>query len=396
MLKILIYDTNFVPGISRIIPIIKIKYWQKHNCQITIFGTKEAEKFYRTQLKNIKHISLDYKYNIKGPYSLIWENIKITTLVLLNLKRLIGRFDIVYSQSSVIDFLFVPWLLKIFDKLSFSSNKKIFSSNKKIKWFVMVDNIVPPPHKRPGPFMQKLIPYLAFLLGDFFLKNADGIFVVTDSIKNHYEKLGAKKVIKTNDGYGIETEIFKGRIAQNTPKVDALYCGRLHVAKGVMDLVEVAKLVVLKKPDFKMGILGDGDKATKSKFLEKIGSAGLKNNFWFFGYIGDKRKGDIIRNCRLFISLSYDEGFGHAILEALACNKLVVAYDLSVYHEVFAKYIDQSQLILFKEKDFSKIANFILKKEFNGFKFNNKLRDYTWNIICKKELESFLETEGVK
>lgn len=376
MLKILVYDTNFVPGISRVIPVIKIKYWQKHDCQITIFGTKDAEFFYKSKLGGLNYLSLDFKYKVKNPYSLIWEVIRVNFLAILKIKEVLGKYDIVYSQSSVIDFLFIPWLLKFLDK--------------KIKWFVMVDNIVPPPHKRPGPFMQKLIPYLTFLLGDLFLKNADGIFVVTDPIKNHYEKLGAKKVIKTNDGYGIEMEIFKGRIAQNTPKVDALYCGRLHVAKGIMDLVEVAKLVVLKKSDFKMGILGDGDKVTKTKFLEKIDSAGLKNNFWLFGYISDKRKGDIIRNCSLFISLSYDEGFGHAILEALACNKPVMAYDLSVYHAVFAKYIDKGQLTLFKEKDFSKIANFILKEKFSRLKFNNKLEDYTWDIICQKELECFL------
>lgn len=377
MLKILIFDTNYTPKIARIIALTKIRHWQKEGCEITIFGTKEAEVFYRSQIKNLSYLSLDYVYKIKNSYQLIWEILKINVLAFFKIKQLLGKFDIIYSQSSVIDFLFVPWVIKFFDR--------------KIKWFVMVDNLVPFPGKRPGSYLQQLIPYLAFLAGNFLLKKADGIFTVTDSIKNYYRKLGMKNVIKTNDGYGIDIKIFQGAIEKSIPKLNALYCGRLHPAKGIMDLVDFLSFVVKKKPGFKMGILGDGDAETKNKFLSKIQELGLQDNFVHFGFIEGKKKGDLLRNCGFYLSLSYDESFGHAILEALACNKPVVAYDLPVYREVFGKYIVNGQLKLFKKKDYNSMINFILKKENERLKFNNELKNYSWETICRKELKSFYE-----
>ncbi|MCL5095156.1 MAG: glycosyltransferase [Patescibacteria group bacterium] len=373
MLKILVYDTNFVPGISRVIPVIKIKYWQKHDCQITIFGTKDAEFFYKSKLGGLNYLSLDFKYKVKNPYSLIWEVIKVNFLAILKIKEVFGKYDIVYSQSSVIDFLFVPWVLKNLDK--------------RIKWFVMVDNIVPGPGERPGAYLKNLIPYLAFKLGDWLLKKADGIFVVTDFLKNYYQKNGMKNVIKTNNGYGIETEIFTGKINKKAPKFDALYCGRLHLAKGIMDLVEVARIVTQKNPNFTIGILGDGDEKTKNNFFGKIKEYNLDKNFLFFGYKTGRGKGDIYRNCGFFLFLSYDEGCPHAVIEAFACNKLVLAYDLPIYHEVFNNYLKSGQLVLFRQKDLKAIADFILKREKKKNLFHNSLKDFTWDRIVKKELE---------
>lgn len=372
-LKILIYDANYVKGVSRMIAILKIKYWQKQGCAITILCSNDGVAFYKTQLENITYIPIDYTFHINGPLSVPWEYTKINLLVLRNLKKLIGKFDVVYSQSGVFDFLFVPWVLKLFDK--------------NMRWFVMVDNVVPPPHKRPGPFLQKLIPYVAFLIGDLLLKRADGIFVLTDPLKKHYEKIKMKNVIKTNDGYGIETQLFKGKIPEKTPGVNALFCGRLHIAKGIFDLVEVAKIVTQKKPGFTIGILGDGEQYIKEQFLKKIEKYNLEKKFLHFGFIPDKKKGDIYRKSDFYISLSYDESFGHAVLEALACNKLVIAYDLPIYHEVFAKYVKNGQMVLFKQKDFNAIADYILKLNYNTLTFKNRLEDYTWDKIVRKELE---------
>ena len=46
MREILINDIGYVSGNSRTPIISKIKYWQKSDCKITIFCTKEAESNY--------------------------------------------------------------------------------------------------------------------------------------------------------------------------------------------------------------------------------------------------------------------------------------------------------------------------------------------------------------
>lgn len=372
-LKILIYDTNFVKGVSRMIGLIKIKYWQQHGCAITILCSNDGVAFYKTQLENITYIPIDYTYHISGPMSVPLEYIRINMQVLPDIKKLIGLFDVVYSQAAIIDFLFVPWVLKFFDK--------------KIKWFVAVDNLVPPPHKRPGQFVQNIIPYMAFLVGNLLLKRTDGIFVVTDFLRDYYARRGYK-VIKTADGYGIDIKIFKGKISSKAPKFEAVYCGRLHEAKGVFDLIEVVRNVVKKNKGFTLGIMGDGSENIKKDLYAKINLYGLENNIIFTGYIDGKQKGDILRNAGFFLFLSYDEGCPHAVIEAFAMNKLVVAYDLPIYHEVFIKYIKNGQMILFKERKFDTIASYILKLNKNNLFFQNKLDNYTWNMIVKNELAS--------
>lgn len=374
MLRILIYDTNFIPGLNRTVYVAKMKYWQRHGAKISIVCTREGEIFYKNNLKNINFYTLDFKYKIKGVYSLIWEVVKVNFLALFLLKKLKGKFEISYSLCSVIDFLFIPWILKLRDE--------------KIKWFVSVDNIVLPPYQRPGSWLKNSLSYFAFLLGELMLKKADGIFVLTDFLRKYYQRSGIKNVVKTGTTHGIEKKIFQGPIAPQTIKVNALYCGRLHIAKGIFDLVDVVNLVVKKKPNFKIGILGDGEEKVKKEFYARIKREGLENNFYHFGYQTGKKKGDILRLSDFFLFLSYDEGLPHAATEALACNKLIAAYHLPIYDEVFAKYLKTGQMVLFPQKNFQLIADFILKTNFSELHFDNKLKDYSWEKLAANELKA--------
>ncbi len=377
MLKILIHDLNYVDGISRVIPLIKIRGWQKKGALITIFCTKEGQVFYQHHLKKVNYIILNHKHQPTNSYSLIWEIIKTNFLALFQIPDLKNKFNVVYSQSSVIDFLIIPWFLKLFDQ--------------KIKWFVMVDNTVPSPTKRPGSRIKNFIPYLSFQLGNILLYKADGIFVITKLVKDFYKKKGYKKIIQTAGQYGIETEIFKGKIPSKTQQIDLLYCGRIHLAKGILDLVEVAKLVCDRRKNFKIGILGEGEKDVKKQFYQKIKDYGLENNFIHFGYIVGKKKGDIYRRSKLFISLSHDEASGHSILEAVVCNKPIITYNLPAFKHLYAKEIKNNQIKQFKIGEYSKIAQFILKDDYKKLKFKNVIDDYTWTKIINNEFEAMRE-----
>lgn len=372
-LKILVYDTNFTKYITRDILVMKIKYWQKKNCDITILCTEEGEKYYKTILRNITCISLNYSYKLKSIYLRPWEFVQVTFHALFHLKSIINNFNIIYSQSSIIDFLLVPWIVKFFDR--------------KLRWYVLVENIVPPPHKRPGPFLRNLIPYVAFLIGDQLLRGSDGIFVISTLLYDYY-KIRKYNVIRIGKQYGIDLDIFKGSVSKSTPAFDAVYCGRLHEAKGVFDLIEVVKEVVKIKKNFSLGIMGDGDDDLKRHLSDRITSYRLKENIVFNGYVTGKRKGDILRKAGFFLFLSYDEAGSHAVLEAIAVNKLVVAYNLPVYYSVNKESIENGQMILFQQGDFKAIADYIAQLDYKYLKFNNKLENYKWDNVVKNELAS--------
>jgi len=50
MPKILINDIGYITGNNRTPIISKVKYWQKNNCEITIFCTNEAKASYEKNL----------------------------------------------------------------------------------------------------------------------------------------------------------------------------------------------------------------------------------------------------------------------------------------------------------------------------------------------------------
>lgn len=369
--KILVYDTNFSPYITRDILVMKISYWLKNNCEVTIFCTNEGKKYYATVLQGIKYISFNYSYKSKNIYLRPFEFLQVSFFALFHTKKLLHTYDAMYSQSSIIDFLLVPWIITIIDK--------------KVKWFVLVENIVPPPHMRPGPFLRNLIPYVAFLIGEQLMKRASIIFVISALLYEHY-KTRNYSVIRIGKQYGIDLAIFKGPIAANTPQFDAVYCGRLHEAKGIFDLIDVVKEVVKVKKTFRLGILGDGSEEMKQRLVEKVKMYSLEDNIIFNGFVTGKRKGDLLRSAGFFLFLSYDEAGSHAVLEAIALNKLVIAYNLPVYHTINKVNIASGQMVLFKQGDVNTIASYIASLNYKQLKFNNILDDYNWDSVVKNEL----------
>ena len=376
MFKLLLFDINYTNGVNRSPLIIKIKHWQKANIKITIFTNLEGVNYYNLKFKDVSFITVPFRYNIKSPYSLLLEYIRVTIIALPRFLKTKGQFDILYSLATL-DFLFLPWVLRNIDR--------------KIRWFAMVDNVVPQPGKRPGNFTLNTISYIAFLIGNLLLKRTDGIFVVTDLLKKYYEKKGVK-VIKTGNGYGVDHKIFRGEVHSNTPIFNALYCGRIHIAKGVFDLVEVFKNVVLKDKKFTLGIMGDGDENTKARLIGKIKEYHLENNIFLIGYKEGYEKGNIYQSCGVFIFLSYDENCPQTVLEAFAANKQVIAYNLPVYHDVFKKYINTGELALFNKGDVKAISDYIVKGKFKESIYLNDPADFSWEKITKKEIKAFYKS----
>jgi len=288
-----------------------------------------------------------------------------------------GKFDIIYSFSSTLEIVFFPFILTFIDR--------------KVKWFAVVDNIVPGPRDRPGNIILKTLPYLAFLIVNILLKRTNGIFVVTKMLKDYYERKGIK-VIKTGSGNGLDLESLKGDISLKTPKFNALFGGRIHPAKGIFDLVEIIKEIVKHNKDYTLGIMGDGEEYMKKKLKKEIKLNHLSRNIFLLGHKNTKERWDLYRNSDFFLFPSYAEGCPQVVLEAFAANKLVIAYDLPEYRDAFKKYIRSGELVIFKKGNSAKIAKYILSIKRKKTHFHNKLSDYSWDNIINNEWKVFTNT----
>lgn len=381
MMKILVYDTAYAPAASavRIPIIIKIKGWQKKGAKVTIICSSEAKIFYKERLPNIEYFTFPFTWKCKTRLTACLEFIRANILISPYIYKMRSKFDIVYSHTSTLDMIFFAVMLKLVDR--------------KVRWFSIVDNIVPKPNERPGNYFLKVIPYIAFLISNKLLKKTDGIFVVTDMLKKYYEKMGLR-VIKTGTGYGLDIDSFKGEIPYNTPHFNALFGGRIHPAKGIFDLVAIMKKIVIHNKNYTLGIMGDGEEYMKQKLRQEIIKNNLSNNIFLLGHKDTKERWDLYRTSDFFLFPSYAEGCPQVVLEAFAANKLVVAYDLPEYRDAFKKYIKYGELVIFKKGNTAKIAKYILSIKREKTHFHNKLSDFSWDNIVHNEWKAF--SQGVK
>jgi glycosyltransferase involved in cell wall biosynthesis len=201
-------------------------------------------------------------------------------------------------------------------------------------------------------FRTKLVVYVHLIVGKFahtdhrrgilsrisileeklslpLIRSANIIFVVSEEVRSQLIEMGfdpAKIRVSSN---GLDYSYIATIRPINEILYDACFCGRLVKGKGIYDLIEVWKLVSLRCPDAKLVVIGDG--AEYSALLNKIKEAGLEANIQLIGFVSERDKFLTMQRSKLFIFPSYEESWGIAVAEAIACGLDAVTYDLGAY-----------------------------------------------------------------
>lgn len=155
------------------------------------------------------------------------------------------------------------------------------------------------------------------------------------------------------------------------PKYDAVFMKRLNYGKGIVDLVEIWRQVVDRRPYAKLLIIGDGPPSVMERLSALVDERGLKENIHFAGVVHDKGiKAELLASASLFVLPSHEENWAIVIGEALACGLPVIAYDLPEIRDLWAHRVAWVDL-----SDTSAFANAILAQ---------------LNDRCEPELDEFL------
>jgi len=147
--------------------------------------------------------------------------------------------------------------------------------------------------------------------------------------------------------------------------------GRLTKQKGQHHFIEIAKYLLYKNINFKIIIAGDGE--LKNELSQKIKENNLSKNFILAGFVQNMTA--FMNAIDIFALTSEWEGFGYVIVEAMACNKPVVAFDVSSNPEII-----------------SKNKTGFLVKDFNNKEFANKIEE----LVNNKKLLSEIGQNGRK
>lgn len=196
--------------------------------------------------------------------------------------------------------------------------------------------------------MQKPIKSIISSFADFVLVN-------NDSEKKNFSVLSNKNRVIVVLG-AINSEIIlrytRTHRAPGRKKYLAVFQGRFHPQKGVVELIDIWKLVTQKIPDAKLAMIGDGPLMDNVKL--KIKELHLDNNINLLGYLQDgEKKFAIFQNSKIVVHPSFYDSGGIAPGEAMAFGLPCVGFDLKSFTYYYPKgmlKVPVGNFIAFAEK----------------------------------------------
>ncbi len=218
--------------------------------------------------------------------------------------------------------------------------------------------------------------------------NSDGVIAPSKYLTKLMEKqLKADYSIIPN-GIDINRYLDDG----NAKRHRILYVGRLQKSKNVQAIIEAASRIDLK--DWVIDIVGDGP--YRQELQNLASSYGLSNSVLFHGWIANGSENHIkmLSEASLFISESYFESFGVAVVEAIASGCSVLLSDIEA-HRMFVKdsncFTDPNDIDSLAEK----MQQFISGEK--AFKANRELiKQYSWDIVTDAYEDFYKRVVGNK
>lgn len=296
---------------------------------------------------------------------------------------------------------------------SFTSNVVVYSSsdflcdampammlrrkNPKNLWVANIYHIISPPIQRRGPFITNLISFFAQRLSFRLIKrHADLIFVLNNLVKSQLAKLGFSEDRIHVIGAGINLTQINQIPQARKMQYDACFLARLHPAKGIFDLIEIWKLVVLKKKNARLAVIYAGPKDLELALMKKIKEEDLRANVFMLPLTGDDAL-RVVKSSKIFVFPSHEEGWGIAVCEAMACGLPVIAYDLPIYKEIFTQGIITVPLNNINR--FSEEVVGLLKDDEKrptlGKQAEGQANKYDWDDVATRELLLMEKLKGM-
>ncbi len=297
---------------------------KKFKCTILCSKSVQSIIIKRKLIPNVDFITIaeldpnDEKIKNKNRLGFMYIALKRNLIALKYLNKL-HHFEASYSFSSVLDLIIINFILKL--------------QRKDIKWITYLDNTVPFTDK--GNKMVKLLAWIFFKLSLFMIIDCDLVFVISNDLFNFLAERGFPKSKLALTSNGIEYDSIQIAKPKKQFSSDLVYMGRINEAKGIFDLIRLISLFKSEGKNYKLSIVGAGDRNTESHLKKEINKLGLKSQIKIYGWIEGVKKYQIIKSSKIFISLSSNESFGVALLEGVSCGLPAVAYKLKSYLSIY-------------------------------------------------------------
>lgn len=177
---------------------------------------------------------------------------------------------------------------------------------------------------------ERKIPWLMQQFSLLLMRRADKVIVFNEVVKDYLINKGFATQRIFIQEVGIDERGIR-RIKKQDKIYDGCFMGRLSPSKGIFDLPRIWQGI-----EGKLLIIGGGGFA---KDVEKLRTE-CKENVIFAGHKEGEEKYKLIKQSKVFIFPSYEEGLSLTIKEVLACGVPIIAWDLPVYRALYGKKIN--------------------------------------------------------
>ncbi|MFH1905664.1 MAG: glycosyltransferase [bacterium] len=281
--------------------------------------------------------------------------------------------------------------------------------NKKARWIAGFYLFAPKPWQKDSPYRGKRflkgLFYWLMQLPTYWLVNkyADMVFVTSEPDVRKFvtKKRNRNKIVVIRGGVDIKPSTEYPNSGNVIPvekrKYDAVFVGRFHPQKGVLELIDIWKLVCKKKPQAKLAMIGNG--SLEKEVKEKIEKFGLQDNIESHGFRDREEKYDIFKQSKIVLHpATYDSG-GMAAAEAMAWGLPGVSFDLESLKTYYPK-----GMIKVAQDDYGKFAEEIIKllsdKDYY-LKLSNEARnlivkEWDWSVRAKYIYDCIIKNIGEK
>jgi len=256
-----------------------------------------------------------------GPFRILKKIIRGSVT---SLRFDLSNVEIVYSSSIFLEDI-IPGLMA-----------KIRAHD--AKWVVGYWLFPPNPFSKENPYRGKmwlrgLAFYLAGKLSQFLVRRwSDGVLVTNNLDKEKFERMGISPTRILVLKGGVDG---KACLPSTESIYDAVFIGRLHPQKGVIQLIDVWEKVSKRLPDSKLLIIGNGPLEDEVK--ARIRMKGLNRNVEMVGFKDGVEKMLLFSRSKIVLHpVLYDSG-GMAPCEAMICGLPCIAYDIPELREYYPK-----------------------------------------------------------
>lgn len=151
-----------------------------------------------------------------------------------------------------------------------------------------------------------------------------GILAVSKALKNKMINMGVNEHLISVIYNGVSREIFFYDKTQMNKDADVLlFVGNLKKTKGVLELMDSFINIHEKFPLLTLTYAGDGEMMSLLK--QKIEQHHLVNKVKLLGNIDHHLLPELMKNAKMLVLPSYNEGVPNVILESMSCGTPVVA-----------------------------------------------------------------------